>query len=195
MIEPWLWAIVLIILGIGLAVLELFVPSGGVLAFLSLASIAAGMVAGFMAGPVVGLIILIAVMIVLPSGLALAIKWWPQTPIGRRILLRVARGEDVLPDNPYRRSLREMVGKIGVAKSKMLPSGAILIDGRTVDAYSEGVPIDPGQRVVALEVQGTRVLVRPIDDDEEQAPTEGGAGELSTPIDAIGPDPFPDTTA
>ena len=110
MIEPWLWAIVLIILGIGLAVLELFVPSGGVLAFLSLASIAAGMVAGFMAGPVVGLIILIAVMIVLPSGLALAIKWWPQTPIGRRILLRVARGEEVLPDNPYRRSLREMVG-------------------------------------------------------------------------------------
>lgn len=88
-----------------------------------------------------------------------------------------------------------MVGKIGVAKSKMLPSGAILIDGRTVDAYSEGVPIDPGQRVVVLEVQGTRVLVRPIDDDEEQAPTEGGTGELSTPIDAIGPDPFPDTTA
>ena len=43
MIEPWLWAIVLIILGIGLAVLELFVPSGGVLGFLSLASIAAGM--------------------------------------------------------------------------------------------------------------------------------------------------------
>ncbi|MDD4270987.1 MAG: NfeD family protein [Thermoguttaceae bacterium] len=194
MIEPWLWAIVLIILGIGLAVLELFVPSGGVLGFLSLASIAAGMVAGFMAGPVIGLVILIAVMIVLPGGLALAVKWWPQTPIGRRILLRVARGDDVLPDNPYRRSLREMVGKVGVAKSKMLPSGAILIDGRTVDAYSEGVPIDPGQRVVVLAVQGTRVLVRPVD-EEEQAATEGGDGELSTPIDAIGPDPFPDTTA
>ena len=194
MIEPWLWAIVLIILGIGLAVLELFVPSGGVLGFLSLASIAAGMVAGFMAGPVIGLVILIAVMIVLPGGLALAVKWWPQTPIGRRILLRVARGDDVLPDNPYRRSLREMVGKVGVAKSKMLPSGAILIDGRTVDAYSEGVPIDPGQRVVVLAVQGTRVLVRPVDEDE-QAATEGGDGELSTPIDAIGPDPFPDTTA
>ena len=82
----------LIVLGIGLAVLEVLVPSGGVLAFLSIASIFAAVVVGFRSGPVVGLIILISVIIGMPTGLVLAVKCWPHTPIGRRVLLRVRGG-------------------------------------------------------------------------------------------------------
>ena len=43
-----------------------------------------------------------------------------------------------MPDTPERRTLRQLVGKLGVAKSVMLPSGAVLIDGQTIDALSEG---------------------------------------------------------
>jgi membrane-bound ClpP family serine protease len=183
----------LIVVGIALAVLELFVPSGGVLAFLSIASIFAAVFLGFRSGPVVGLTILVAVVIGMPAGFGLAVKWWPHTPIGRRILLRVGGGEDVLPDNDFHRGLKELVGRTGEAKSKMLPSGAILVDGRTIDAYTEGVPIEPGQRVIVLDVHGTHVLVRPLEDDE--TPSADQEGGLSEPIDSIGPDPFHDTTA
>ncbi len=192
MIEPWVWAVMLIVVALGLAVLELFVPSGGVLAFLSIASIVASLILAFKSGPVVGLAFLIGVIIGLPTCFALAVKWWPHTPIGRRILLRTG-GEDVLPDDEFHRGLKELIGQTGEAKSKMLPSGAVSIDGRTVDAYTEGVPIEPGQRVIVLDVHGTNVLVRPLEDDEAP-PSEEESG-LSQPIDSIAPDPFNDPTA
>ena len=193
MIEPWVWAVMLIVVAVGLAVLELFVPSGGVLAFLSIASIIGALILAFKSGPVVGLVFLVVVIIGMPTGFALAVKWWPHTPIGRRILLSVTGSEEVLPDNDFHRGLKELVGRTGEAKSKMLPSGAILVDGRTIDAYTEGVPIEPGQRVIVLDVHGTNVLVRPLEEDEA-TPSEDQEG-LSQPIDSIAPDPFNDTTA
>jgi membrane-bound serine protease (ClpP class) len=117
---------------------------------------------------------------------------WPQTPIGRRILLRALSSGDVLPDSPKQRMLKELVGQIGVAKSKMLPSGAITIDGRTIDAYSEGMPIEAGQKVMVIEVRGLRVVVQPV---EDEAPSRGGDDELSRPIDSVVPDPFGDPPA
>lgn len=192
MIEPWVWAVMLIVVALGLAVLELFVPSGGVLAFLSIASIIGSLILAFKSGPVVGLAFLIGVIIGLPTCFGMAVKWWPHTPIGRRILLR-AGGEDVLPDDDFHRGLKGLIGQTGEARSKMLPSGAVSINGRTIDAYTEGVPIEPGQRVIVLDVHGTNVLVRPLADDEIP-PSEEESG-LSQPIDSIAPDPFNDTTA
>lgn len=193
MIEPWVWAVMLLVVAMGLAVLELFVPSGGVLAFLSIASVVFSLILAFKSGPVVGLVFLVAVIIGMPICFVLAVKWWPHTPIGRRILLRAGGGEDVLPNDDFHRGLKDLIGRTGEARSKMLPSGAVLIDGRTVNAYTEGVPIEPGQRVIVLDVQGTNVLVRPLEDDEIP-PSEEESG-LSQPIDSIAPDPFNDSTA
>ena len=192
MIEPWVWAVMLIVVAMGLAVLELFVPSGGVLAFLSIASIIASLILAFKSGPVVGLVFLVGVIIGMPTCFALAVKWWPHTPIGRRILLRT-NDEDARPNDEFHRGLKDLIGRTGEARSKMLPSGAVLIDGRTIDAYTEGVPIEPGQRIIVLDVHGTNVLVRPLEDDEIP-PSEEESG-LSQPIDSIAPDPFNDTTA
>jgi membrane-bound ClpP family serine protease len=68
----------------------------------------------------------------------------------------------------------------------MLPSGAVTIDGRTINAVSEGVPIDAGQRVRVIDVHGNRVVVRPVDD------ASAGPDSLSRPIEAVGLDPFDD---
>lgn len=193
MIDPWVWAVMLIVVAVGLAVLELFIPSGGLLAFLSIASVVGALILAFKSGPVIGLVFLVAVIVGLPTGLALAVKWWPHTPIGRRILLRVGGSEEVLPDDDFHRGLKDLVGRTGKAKSKMLPSGAIVVDGRTIDAYAEGVAIEPGQRVIVLKVHGTNVMVRPLEDDESPSLEEGSG--LSQPIDSIAPDPFNDTTA
>lgn len=193
MVDPWIWALMLIAVAAGLAVLELFIPSGGILAFLSIAALIAAVVFAFKSGPIVGLIFVVAVMAGAPTALILAVKWWPHTPIGRRIMLRAGGDEEVLPDNDFQRGLRELIGRTGEARSKMLPSGAILIDGRTIDAYTEGVPIEAGQRVIVLDVHGTNVLVRALEDDEIP-PSEEQEG-LSQPIDFIAPDPFNDSTA
>ena len=69
----------------------------------------------------------------------------------------------------------------------MLPGGAITIAGRTVDAVSEGMPIEAGQAVRVIEVRANRVVVRPL---EEETPTESARDPLERPIDSVAPDPF-----
>lgn len=184
---PWAWAILLLVLGLSLAVLEVFIPSGGILAFLAACSMIAAIAVGFRGGPAVGFSILMTAVFGLPTAVILALKWWPSTPMGRRMLLKAPTDKEVLPDSPRRRRLKELVGRVGVAKSEMLPSGAITVDGRTVDAVSEGMPIDAGQRVRVIEVHGRRVVVRPVDDG---APSKTDPDPLHRPIDTVGLDPF-----
>jgi membrane-bound serine protease (ClpP class) len=179
----WVWGILLLILGFALAVLEVFFPSAGILGFLSLSALLGGILLGFMHGAVAGLGILLLTVVGLPVVVVLAFKYWPKTAIGRRVLLNAPETDDVLPANPRKAQLKALIGQVGRAKSKMLPAGAITIDGRTVDAVSEGVPIDEGQPVRVIEVRGYRVVVRPVDDE---TPDQQAENPLERPID----DPF-----
>jgi membrane-bound serine protease (ClpP class) len=94
-------------------------------------------------------------------------KYWPYTPMGRAFLGELPDEAEVAPQE-FR---RELIGKVGVARSKMLPSGAIEIDGNMYDAVTRGVAIEPGQRVVVSEVKGNRVVVRPAADNEQPRPS------------------------
>ena len=182
--EPWAWAILLLVLGMGLAILEVFFPSGGILGFLTACSIIASIVVGFRGGPVLGMVMVGTALVGLPVVVVVALRWWPETAMGRRVLLNVRTSGEVLPDNTRQRELKSLVGRVGQAKSKMLPSGAVTLDRRTIDAVSEGMPIEPGQRVRIVEVRGNRVVVRPID---EEIPSETDEDPLSRPVDS---DPF-----
>jgi membrane-bound ClpP family serine protease len=168
--EPWIWAIILLVLGIGLAVLEIFFPSAGILAFLSAAALVAAIVMGFSQGAVAGLLILLGVVVGLPTVLVLGFKYWPKTAMGRRVLLTPPQSEDVLPNDEERKLLKSLIGRVGRAKSKMLLSGVITIDGRTVDAVSESLPIEAGQSVRVVQVRGHGVVVRPVEEEPHDEP-------------------------
>jgi len=190
--DPWIWAVLLLLLGLGLAVLEIFFPSAGILGFLSACAILAAIVMGFQRGSTAGFVVLVVAVLGLPTVVVLGLKWWPKTAIGRKVLLMVPRSEDVLPEDPQIERLKRLIGQVGQAKCKMLPSGAIVLDGRTVDAVSEGMPIEAGQRVRVIEVRANRVVVRPLD---EEMPSESAEDPLRRPIDAVGPDPFEEPPA
>jgi membrane-bound serine protease (ClpP class) len=190
--DLWAWSILLMITGVALVVMEVFIPSGGILGFLAVCAIIAGVVTGFMQGPGTGFAVLATAIFGIPAAVILALKWWPQTPIGRRVLLGSRGRDEVIPDDPKRRSLKEFQGRIGRAQSKMLPSGVIVIDGRKVDAVSEGMPIEPGQKVRVLHVRGRSVVVRPVPEDTPERPAED---PLSRPVDTVVPDPFEEPPA
>ncbi|MBN2581064.1 MAG: hypothetical protein JXB10_18925 [Pirellulales bacterium] len=192
MMDPWLWAVILLTLGILLGVLEVFFPSAGILAFLSAASIVAAIVLGFQQNGYVGLVVLVAAGVGLPAVIILAFKYWPHTAMGRRVLLHGPSSEDVLPDDPAKELLKNLVGKVGKAKSKMLPSGVIVIDGRTISAVSEGAPIEAGQPVRVLQVRGKRVVVQLLDEKEALA---AGEDPLSRSFESPFDDPFEERPA
>jgi membrane-bound ClpP family serine protease len=189
--DPLVWAALLLLLGLTLVVAEVFIPSGGILSVLSISSLVAGITMAFYyRGIEVGFVFLTITAVLVPGALTLAFRWWPHTPMGRRLLLDVPTSEEVLPDTPQRRTLRQLVGKLGVAKTVMLPSGAIQVDGQLIDALSEGMPIEAGQTVRVIEVRGNRVVVRP--SDEPPPPSDD---VLSRPIESLGLDGLEDPLA
>ena len=190
--DPWLWAVILLAVGLSLAILEVFFPSGGLIGFLSASAIVAAVVMAFRQGSVVGLAVLSGTLVAVHAVVAVALKLWPETAMGRRMLLSPPESAEIMPDIPRQRQLKALIGRIGQAKSKMLPSGAVSVDGRTIDALSEGVPIEIGQRVRVIEVHGNRVVVRPVDDE---VPSDTEANPLARPIDSISPDPFGESSA
>jgi membrane-bound ClpP family serine protease len=189
--DPLAWSALLLLLGLILVCVEVFVPSGGILGFLSIAALISGIILAFYhSGPQIGFLFLAIAAVTVPTALVLAFRWWPKTPMGRRLLLDVPTSAEVLPDSPQRRALRQLVGKHGVAKSVMLPSGAVTIDGQTFDALSEGIPIEAGQRIKVIEVRGNRVVVRPADDQPQSSDDV-----LSQPIESLGLDSLEDPLA
>ncbi len=185
--DPWVWAILLLALGMGLAVLEVFFPSAGILGFLAVSSIIAAVIMGFRQGPGWGMSILGVAIVGIPVLIVVAFKVWPHTAIGRKVLLMAPSSRDVLPSEQRVQRLKSYVGRVAVTKCKMLPAGAIVIDGRTVDAISEGMPLEEGQAVRIIEVRANRVVVRPTD---EEPPQPEAQDPLRRPIEQIAADPF-----
>jgi membrane-bound serine protease (ClpP class) len=156
------WALLLLVVGLVFLVLEFFIPSGGALAVLCSLSLLAAIIVGFMAGPLTGASILVTEAVIVPAALFAAIKWWPETPIGRLILIpRPKSPDDVLPETENYRGLKDLVGKRGTARGAMLPSGLVVIDGKTYDAVSEGVAIEANQTVLVVAISTQRLVVRP----------------------------------
>jgi membrane-bound ClpP family serine protease len=98
-------------------------------------------------------------------------------------MLQAPSSQDVLPESTEKEFLKSLVGRTGRAKSKMLLSGAITIDGRTVDAVSESMPIEVGQPVRVVQVRGHGVVVRLIDEQVDTPPTDPLQQTFDDPFD------------
>jgi membrane-bound serine protease (ClpP class) len=189
-LDPIAWAALLMVLGCALMVLEVFIPSAGILGFLSAVAFLASIYFAFQRGGATGLSFTLGVMVAVPLVLSLAFKYLPYTPIGRALLGTLPTDEDVLPSDPR----KGLLGRVGVARSKMLPSGAVEIDGQMVDAVTQGLAIDPGQYVEVIEVRANRVVVRPA--AEGQRPQQADPRDvLSRPLDELGIDGFDEPLA
>lgn len=185
-LDPLTWAIIWMIIGCGLVVLEVFIPSGGIISFFSAIAIIASVVMAFRRDVTTGMSFVVLTLVAVPSALGLAFKYWPHTPMGKAFLGELKTTDDLKPVDPR----RDLVGKVGIAKSKMLPSGSVQIDGKYVDAISQGQAIDIGQAVVVAEVRANRVVVRLADEDEARQVVKDPRDVFSTPIEELGIDSF-----
>ena len=161
-LDPLVWSVLLMLVGCVVLVLEVFIPSGGLLAVISAAAFVGSIVIAFQRGPVTGFTFVMSTVVAVPLVLALAFHYWPKTGSARRFWASCRRDEEVLPDDPH----RVLLGRVGVTRSKMLPSGAVEIDGQMIDAMTKARPIEPGQYVVVTEVRANRVVVRPAKENE-----------------------------
>ncbi len=162
-------AILLLILGCGLIVAEVFIPSGGMILVMCVISFVAsfwcaykawwGISPGYFTTYVVSLVVLI------PAVLMGVYKVLNDTRMGDRILLSGPDLHDVTPYQNEEAHLAQYVGRRGQTITLLTPGGMVRVNGERLHAFSEGVMIEPGADVEVIAVRGTRVMVREVTGD------------------------------
>ena len=176
---PILWTFLFLCLAFIVAVVEVFLPSGGIFAVLAIALLGTSIVFSFQVDMFFGSFYTLVVCLLVPIFLWAALRIWPDTWIGRRILLTPEDDPALFPDEEQQ-TLKQLVGKHGMAKSKMLLGGLIEIEGNRYSAVSDAEPIEPGEIVSVIRIEGTSIIVR------KAHLSEHVASPIAPPLD----DPF-----
>lgn len=163
-----LYSTLLFLLFIVLLVAEFYVPSAGTVGAVALLAGLTSVAIAFSHSTFAGVGFSITVIVATPVILFWMVRHWPNTPIGKRILNR-RPGQTEAPVESTLRSgekRKDLVGRIGVAKTGLLPGGRIEIDDQRIDALSEGTPIEAGTKVVVISAIAGKIRVRPAGDGD-----------------------------
>ena len=156
-----LYAILLLLLGIVLVLLEAFIPSGGILGVFAAIALVFSLVFAFKEGDATGFAFLAIVVICVPAGVIFGLKIFPHTPIGRRVILKPTvesvkeRGKAGVSDENF----SHLIGRIGKTVTPLRPSGIIEINNERYSAVAEGEIIDNNVEIVVVKVEGNSVVV------------------------------------
>jgi membrane-bound serine protease (ClpP class) len=153
-------AILLLALGLGLILAEIFFPSFGILSVLATAAIAGAIAMAFQESSTAGVRFLIVTAVLVPAVILAGFRLFPRSPFGKRMVVSGLSFEST--PSLDRRDLG-LTGKEGVVESDCRPAGMARIDGRRVDVVTRGEWIESGARVRVAEVQGNRVVVARIE--------------------------------
>jgi len=155
--------VLLYVVGLLLLVAEIFLPSHGVLTVAGLGFLIAAIYQTFANyGEEAGLVSILACFLLLPTMGYFAVKYWRQTPIGRRIV----------PPNPVLTNadvgvpideLSELIGRTGKTVSPLRPVGICEFDGKRISCVSQLGTVESGVEVVGLKIQSGNLTVRPVE--------------------------------
>lgn len=174
--------ILLAAVGTLLIIAEVFFPSGGILgAFSAIALIGAVVVAYQSGGWSRGVTFAAIEVLVVPIAIYGALQVLPHTPMGRVLIGTAPTPEEVDPVDKR----QALVGRVGVARSKLLPSGSVEIEGQMIDCVSRGQAIEPGEYVKVIEVAANRVVVRRAEAEAPQ-PETTAEDRLARPATELG---------
>lgn len=155
-----IWIMILmVVLGLVAIILEVFLPAGGVIGVLGGIAMVAGIVLAFIkVNPAAGMSLLVGTLILTPIALYFAFKFFPQSPVGRRLILsKESKAEDGYQSSDP--ALEALKGQEGVALTRLRPAGAARFGKHRVDVVTDSEMIDKGTKVRVIEVEGSRVVV------------------------------------
>ncbi|MFI5378906.1 MAG: NfeD family protein [Tepidisphaerales bacterium] len=146
------WIIFLVVAGLVLLVAELMLPSHGLLGALAVLCLLGSVGVCFRVNQWAAVVLLLAMVVATPFAWSAAVRIWPRTPVGRRIVLQ--------PVENARLPLPFQLGQTGIALSELKPMGECDFGGRRVEVRCESGFIAAGTRVVIVSADGRRATVR-----------------------------------
>ena len=146
----------------------MFFFSGGILAALAFALLITSIVFAFQVSVVFGSFYTLFIALIAPIFLWFVLRAWPKTWMGRQLLL-TPEEDPALNPNEELQALKRLIGKHGMAKSKMLLGGLIEIEGSKYSAVSDVEPIEAGDPICVVRIEGTSIIVRKLNLKESPA--------------------------
>jgi membrane-bound ClpP family serine protease len=166
-----LWGFILLGVAIGMLVLELFVPSGGLIGVLSGVAAIGSIVAFFQFDTTLGIVALVGYVLLGPVIIYFGFKLWLGSPLGRRMILGgnediIDEQGDALPASEAarrerREKLRQLIGAEGTTVTALRPVGTVRIAGQRLDALAETGVIEADTPVIVTDVYDNQIKVRP----------------------------------
>ncbi len=146
--------IVLVLVGFLLISAEVCLP-GLVLGILGALCLIASVVMSYIAfGPLWGTFAFAVLLVFGLIGFFLWLKYFPVSPVGRKILLHQS-----LPESNSMEVLH-LIGSTGEAVTPLRPAGTALIEGLRRDVVAESGLIDAGEKITVVAQEGFRIVVR-----------------------------------
>jgi membrane-bound serine protease (ClpP class) len=141
---------------------ELFVPTHGILAICAALMALISIILAARTSPTLGLLFGITIVLLSPLLFYFGIRRYPNTPVGRRVLLKTPPTDIKQPFSQEHAQLASLVGKRGTTLTPLRPAGTVDFDGNRIDCLSESTSIPPNTPVEVLRVTGLKVFVKPI---------------------------------
>ena len=160
----WLvFAIFLYFACAALIIVEVFVPSGGLISVCAFACLLGGLMIFFHRSATAGWVGLIVAIVMIPAVLIIAYKIFPKTGFGKSVTLTPPERQagDAIPDTD---ELKGLLGAVGVVLTPLRPVGICDFSGQRVECVAESGYVDKGQKVKVIHVEGTQLTVRVIED-------------------------------
>jgi len=143
--------------GIIVIILEFIIPSAGLLAIIAIASLGYSITLAFQLSDRIGIYFVIADLFLIPICIMIGSKLLAKSPLTLRKTLDKKDG--VVSQDM---ELVKLIGKQGTVVNDLRPAGRAEIDGQSFDVVSTGDYIEKGEEVIVSEVDGNRIVVKPI---------------------------------
>ncbi len=151
--------IVLLVIGLVFLLMEVFIPSAGLLLIGGVGALSGSLFVAFRSSLALGVLVIVLIVILLPTEIIIGVKLFPKTPLGKRMILG-PKAQTTASDRAPVEDLSGLVGKEGVTLTYLRPAGVADLEGRRVDVVAEGTMIDAHRPVKVVLVDGNRVVVR-----------------------------------
>jgi len=164
-----MWLIFAVFLFVACAiilVLEIFVPSFGLLSLVAIAALAGGVTIFFNSSTAVGWLGVGIAVVVIPIVWVVTYRMFPNTRFGKSVILgKVERDKgDAVPDT---NELKSLMGTVGVVLSPLRPVGMCDFGGNRVECVAETGYIEKDSKVQVINVEATQLTVRLTDAESE----------------------------
>lgn len=158
-----LWGLALLAAAALLIMVEIFIPSGGLISIVAVILAIVGVVCLFRYDVGWGIGGTAAVLILGPTIAFAALHIWRSTPMGRRAIGAPTEEEIEArhrAEEEDRRRREAMIGLEGVTLTDLRPVGVVEIQGRRHEAVSETAMVARGTPVRVTAVEGNQLKVR-----------------------------------